>query len=335
MSGTRQLSYFALGKEITKGSAVAATIRLSPDLDSAFRVDWMKTYHEGRRTGLRNPITYSTRQGEIVEVSYRTPSDTGVAFDELPYFLHFPAGGTAGTGGTVAVTWAWAWGGTATGTALAYTLEFGDDVQAYEAEYGQVRRLRMSGDAQGMTQLEADFFARQSTKTTATSLSTVDDVRIPAYLWTCAFATAGSGLAGASTTPNFLREWEAEWATGLVPHFYADGNDYFGQSVEAAPIEGTIRLVVDSNATAVTRFYDKGEAGTKDFLRLNATSASIIGGGTAYQATLEFALDYENVVPLGSEIDGVNTYEVTARLVDDVTWGKSVGATVVCNLASL
>lgn len=333
MSGIRQLSYFAIGKETTKGTPVAATIRLSPDLNSAFRVDWMKTYHEGRRTGLRNPITYSTRQGEMVEVSYRTLSDTGVAFDELPYFFHFPAGGTAGSG-TTAVTWGWQWGGTATGTALAYTIEFGDDVQCYEAEYGQVRRLRLSGDSQGMTQLEADFFARQSTKTTATSLSTVDDVRIPSYLWTAAFATAGSGLAAATAIPNFLREWEAEWTTGLTPHFYADGNDYFGKSVEGAAIEGSVRLVVDSNATAVSRFYDKGEAGTKDFLRL-AASGPAIGGGTAYQAILEYALDYQSVIPLGSEIEGVNTYEITAKLVDDVTWGKSVGATVVCNLASL
>src|SRR5512137_1105654 len=97
MAGTRQLSYFALGKESTKGTPVAATIRMSPDLSSAFTVDWMRTFHEGRRTGIRNPITYSTKQGEIVNITYRTLSDTGVAFSELPYFFHFPAGGTAAT----------------------------------------------------------------------------------------------------------------------------------------------------------------------------------------------------------------------------------------------
>lgn len=335
MSGTRLLSYMQIGKETTKGTAVPATFRLSPDLTSAYQVDWRKTYHEGRSTGFRNPVSYATRQGEHVNITYRSPDDTGIAFDELPYFFHFPAGGTAGTGST-AVVWSWAWGGTATGTALAYTIEYGDDVQNLEAEYCQVSRLRLrgSGDGASMTSLEADFFGRQSTKSTKTTLSTVDDVRIPGYLWTPAFATAASGLAAASTIPNFLREWGAEWTTGLVPHFYADGNDYFGQSQESAPVTGTVRLVVDSNATAVSQFYDKGEAGTIDFLRLVATGA-VIAGGSAYKAILEYALEYTNVVALGGEVDGVNTYEVSAKIVVDSTWGQAVGSTVTCNLASL
>ena len=333
MPGTRLLSYLQLGKETTKGTAVAATFRLSPDLDSAYSIDWMKTYHEGRATGYRNPVSYATQQGQIVAISYRTPDDTGIAFDELPYFLHFPQGGTAGTGST-AVTWGWAWGGTATGTALAYTIEFGDDTQEFEAEYCQVRHINIRGSREGMTTLSADIFGRQSTKSTKTTLATVDDVRIPGYLWTLSHATAASGLAAASVIPNFLREWEADWDTGLVPHFYNDGTAVFGQSVESAPVTGTVRLVVDSNSTAITQYYDKGAAGTVDFARLKATGP-VIAGGTAYSALFEFGLEYTNVQPLGSEIDGVNTYEIEARIVSDATWGQAIGSTVVCNQTAL
>lgn len=333
MPGVRLLSYLQLGKETTKGTAVAATKMMHPDLSSAYDIDWGYTLHEGRFPGSRANVTYGTRQMERVDIAYRTPDDTGVAFDELPYFFIFPGGGTAGTGST-AVTWAFAWGGTAAGSAVSYTVEFGDDVQNFEAEYVQATRLHVSASSEGMTNLEADLVGRQSTKSTKTSLSADSDVRMPGYLWVPAFATAFSGLNAASTTTNFLREWEADWTTGLVPHFYNDGLDYFGQIVESAPVRGTVRLVVDSNSTAVSQFYDKGEAGTVDFLRMAATGPTI-AGGTAYKSILEFALLYTDVTPIGGEIEGVNTYEIEAEIVFDATGGKAIGGTVINNLASL
>ena len=332
MAGSRALSYLQLGKEVTKGTGVAATYMLSSDISGAFTVDWGYTWHEGRSVATRNPVSYGTRQYERVAISYRTPDDTGVAFNDLPYFIVQPAGGTAGTGGT-AWTWSGSWGGTAAGSALSYTLEYGDDVQEFEAEYCHPTRMRFGAGADNMTTMEADFFGRQSTKSTKTALSPVDAVRIPGYLWSPRFATVGSALSTAAAVPNFLREWEAEWTTGWMPHFYADGADYFGQALESASVAGTVRLVVDSNATAISQFYDKGEAGTKDFLRLQAIGGAL--GSTAYTAIFEFALFYENVTPLGGEVDGQNTYEVEARIVYDSTWGKSHAATAVCGVASL
>lgn len=332
MPGVRLLSYFQIGKETTPGTAVAASRRMDPDLSSAFTVDWMKTFHDGRQTGARTPVSYATQQGTMVNINYRTPDDTGIGFDQLPYFLHFPGGGTAGTGAT-AVTWGFAWGGTATGSALAYTIEFGDDVQNYEAEYCQAQTLRMSAEPSGLTQLEAEFFGRQSTKSTKTTLSAVSPVRIPGYLWKPRFATAQSGLAGASDVSNLLVGWNAEWTTGLVPRKYQDGLAYFGQSVEAAPVRGTLSLTVESSSTAVSQFYDKAAADTVDFVQLKATGPTL--GGSSYSAQLQFAVIYREVQPLGGESDGVNLYNVTAEIVNDSTWGQSIGATVVCGLASL
>jgi hypothetical protein len=321
-----------LGKETTSLTPVAATRMFHPDLSSAFSVDWGYTFHEGRQTGTRTNISYGTRQMERVDITYRTPDDTGVAFDELPFAL-LGGGGTAATGST-AFVWSDAWGGTAAGTNATFTAEFGDDVQNFEAEGVRATRVRMSASQDGMTQLEMDLVGRQSTKSAKTAVTAVDPERIPGHLWVPSFATAASGLAAASAVPNFLREWEAEWMTGWEPHFYADGNDYFGQWVESGAVEGDVRLIVDSNATAVSQFYDKGEAGTVDFLRLIA-EGSTLGGGTAYTSIREFALIYENVTPLGGEVEGVNTYEVEARVVYDATWGQSIGGTTYNALADL
>jgi hypothetical protein len=292
----------------------------------------MKSFHDSRQTGARTPVSYATQQGTMVTINYRTPDDTGIGFDQLPYFFHFPGGGTAGTGST-AITWGFALGGTATGSALAYTIEYGDDVQEYEAEYCQVRTIRMSAEPSGLTMLEAEFFGRQSTKSTRTALSALTPVRIPGYLWKPRFATAQSGLSGASDIPNFLVGWNAEWTTGLVPRKYQDGLSYFGQSVEAAPVRGTLNLTVESNSTAVSQFYDKGAADTVDFVQLRATGPAL--GVSNYSAQLQFAVIYRDVQPLGGESDGVNLYNVTAEIVNDPTWGQSIGATVVCAATAL
>lgn len=332
MPGVRLLSHFQIGKETTKGTAVAATRRFAPDLNSAFTIDWMKTYHEGRATGTRNPISYSTQQGTMVTINYRTVDDAGISYDDLPYFLHFPSGGTAGSGST-AITWTNAWGGTATGSALSYTIEFGDDTQSYEAEFCQARTISISAEPSGLTQLQADFFGRQSTKSSKTSLTLPNPVAIPGYLWQVRFATAQSGLSAASDIPNFLVGWDANWTTGLVPRMYNDGLAYFGQTVEAAPVAGTLHLMVESNSTAITQFYDKAYAGTIDFVQMKATGPTL--GASNYSSQFQFAVEYENVVPLNSEADGVNIYDVTARLVYDSTWGKSVEAVTVCSTTSL
>ena len=333
MAGSRSLSYFQIGTEgATRGTPVAATRQLYPDVSSAFNVDWGYTFHEGRVSATRTPISYGTRQYERIEINYRTPDDTGISFDELPFLLQFPAGITPS--GSTAITWAFSNGGTATGTAASYTIEFGDDVQAYEAEYAMASRIRLSGDADGMTQAEADFFGRQATKATKTAFSPLSPVSIPSYLWTVAFGTAFTALDAATAVPNFLREWELEYTTGWMPHFYADGADYFGQALESGHVMGNVRLVVDSNSTAVSQFYDKGAAGTTDFVRLEATGATI-AGGTAYSAILETAVVWDNVTPLGSEIDGENTYEVEGTIIYDATGGQSIGGTVVCTTTGL
>jgi hypothetical protein len=334
MSGARLLSYFQLGKETTKGTAVAASRRFSPSLDSAFKVDWMKTYHEGRSTGVRTPISYSTQQGTLVTLTFGTLGDTGVGFDELPIFLIFPGGGTAGAGAT-AVTWGHAWGGTAAGSAITYTAEYGDDVQEYEAEYCFAKSINISAALGGLTQLSVEMVGRQSTKSTKTALDSVQPVRIPSYLWKPKFSTAQSTLTAASTVPNFLKSWDATWTTGLQESFYMDGNAYFGQSQESAPVRGTLHMVVASNSTAVSQFYDKGAAGTVDFVRLAATGPTIAASGTAYLAQFDFAVEYREVQMISGDEEGENLYDVQAEIVYDNTWGQSIGGTVINNLVNL
>jgi hypothetical protein len=330
--GSQLFSLFQTGKETTKGTAVAATRQWYPDGTGIIEIDPMLAMRRGNR-GTRTQLAAAATRGVAVNLSYRSNSDIGVAYDELVFALNFAGGGTAGTGASADKSWTWAAGGTATTNPQSYTIEVGDDVQFWEFEYSQARAFTLSAAVGEMTQLEMDFFARQPTKTTKTSLSANTAVRIPGNLWKPSFGTAQAELGTATPVTNFLLDWSAEITTGLTPRFYQDGNAYFGQSAESIPVSGIVTLHVESTSQAVSQFYDKWYAQTMDFLQLKATGPTL--GSSTYSAALQFALIYTDVKPIASEQDGVNIYEITAETAIDSTWGQSMGGTVVNSIAAL
>lgn len=334
MPGTQIFTKFQTGREATAGTAVAATRQWYPDGTGVINIDSMLAEHAGGR-GVYNPLTFHTSKGVGVQLNYRSLEEVGVAWDELPFFFNQAGGATAGTGSSADKSWTWAAGGTAAMSPRAYTIEAGDDTQFYEFEYGQISEFTLSASQDGLTQVEANWFARQPTKTTQTALTPNTALRIPGKLWQPKFATAQSGLSGASVQSNFLVSWSWKVVTGLIPRFYQDGTTYFGQSAQTA-ISGEISLVVESTATAVSQFYDKWNPGgtpTLDFIQLAATGPAL--GSSTYSATLQAAVNYVDVKPIGSESDGVNLYSVTARTVYDSTWGQSMGGTIVNSIAAL
>lgn len=333
MPGTQLFTYLQLGKESSAGTAVAATRLFYPDGTGLWGLDRMRTRHDSANRGTRTNRTHVTQQGVVLNIPFRTAQDVGVSFDELIYPFSQLKGGVTGTGGAADKTWTFTPSQTGSNAQESYTIEFGDDTQEYEAEYCQASDWTLSAGADDLTQLEMNWFGRQSTKSTKTAVTANNGVKIPGYLWKIRFATAQSGLAGASDQTNFLVGWSLNVQTGLVRRKYQDGNAYFGQTVEAAPIIGTLDLVVESTSTAVSQFYDKAAADTNDFIQLKATGPTL--GGSNYSAQIQMCVSYDDPEIIGAESDGVNLYNVKAHLMYDATWTNSIVGTIVNSLASI
>lgn len=333
MPGTQLFTYLQLGKESTAGTAVAAARMLYPDGTGLWGLDRMRTRHDGANRGTRTNRTHVTQQGVVLNIPFKTAQDVGVAFDELIYPFCQIKGGVTGSGGAADKTWTFTPNQTSANSPESFTAEFGDDIQEYEAEYVQASDWTLSAGVDDLTQLEMNLFGRQSTKSTKTSVSANNGVKIPGYLWTIKFATAQSGLAGASVQSNFLTGFSLNVQTGLVRRKYQDGAAYFGQTVEAAPIIGTLDLQVESTATAVSQFYDKAAADTNDFVRLKATGPAL--GGSNYSAQIDLCVSYDDPEVIGAESDGVNLYNVKAHLMYDPTWANAIVGTIVNSLASI
>lgn len=334
--GTQIFTLLQMGKETTAGTSVAATKIWYPDGTGLVDIDSMLALHRGNR-GTRTKLSYATSKGTMVKIPYRANPDYGVAWDELPHvFGQIAPIGTA-TGATADKTWTVTPSQTGANAAgSAYTIEYFDDIQAYEVEACQASSFTLSASEDSMTGLSIDWFGRQSTKTTKTTLTPINPVRIPGYLWKPTWFTTFAGLGTATANSSILTDWSLTINTGLVPQNYQDGFGYYSEAVQAEEFSGQLTFHVVSSATAVSQFYDNwnpGGAPTMDFMQLKAVGPAL--GSSNYTATMQMALLYTNVKPIGSEQNGVNLYEVTAELAYDATSTKSFAGTVICSIATI
>lgn len=330
--GTQIFTGFQTGKETTAGTTVAATRQWYGQGTGEVAIDDMLALHRGNRN-TRTQLAYATSKGVSVDISFQSDTDIGLAYDELPFVFSQLKGGLSGVGGGADKVWTLAPSQTAANAQESYTIEVYDDIQEYEFGYCQLHDFTISAAFDGMTQFSGNWFGRQPVKSTKTAVTANTAVRIPGYLWLPRFATAQSGLAGASDSLNFLVDWSANHQTGLTRRFYQDGLAYFGQSVEALEQTATVTLHVESTALAVSEFYDKKRAQTVDFMQLKCTGPAL--GGSNYAVTLQYALLYTDVKPIASASDGVNLYEITAESVIDPTWATNFAATSTNSIATI
>lgn len=333
--GVQPFTALTIGKESSAGTSVATTRELYPDGTGFFTPELMLSFHEGANRGLRTNITHATKLGVGAQIPYRTNPDVGVAYDELIYYFNglVASGGTA-TGTAANKTWTYTAAQTAVYTPDTFTLEVGDDVQAWEVEYGFATGFSLSSDggSSSLTQGSIDWVGRQSTKVTATSVSGNNSVKIPAKTWTLKHASAQSGLAGASAVDN-LAAWTLTVDTGLRPRRTQNGQYYFTDVVSSGFLSGTLEFDIHGDSAAVTEYWDKWQAQTLSFARLANTGPSL--GTATYSAQIDLGLLYESVEPIAAEDEGVNIWRVRARLAYDSTWTNSLVATVVNSLATV
>ncbi len=330
--GTQLFTYLSTGKESTAGTSVATTRQWYGQGSGELDIDDMLALHRGNR-GTRTNLAYATSKGTMSHIAYQSDTDIGAGYNELIFALTQLKGGMSAVGASADKTWTCAPSQTGANAQETYTIEVGDDVQEYEVPNCGATDFTISASRDGLTELSINWVGRKAVKSTKTTLAANTDVRIPGKLWIPRWATAQSGLAGASDTLNFLQDWSVTHQTGLVARMYQDGREDFGQLVEALPQTAVVTFHVESTAFAVSEFMDKKRAKTVDFMQLSATGPAL--GGSNYSAQLQYALLYTDVKAIASVDEGVNLYEIAAETVIDPTWATNFGGVIVGSLTAL
>lgn len=328
MAGVRIFTYANIAKETTRGTPVAPTRKLyaAGTWDEQLGLN----FHEGENRGTRTRITRATQTTEDVAVAMDFAE--GVAYDELPYAFAALSGGDTGTGAGADKTWTMTVAQAAANNPDSFTLDVGDDVQNWRLQYVMWTTIRLAAARGGLTTMQLDGFAQRAIKTAKATPANNQAVKIAGSLWTLKFASSIAGLGAASVQSNFLLDWSLDVTTGLRWRHYQDGNLYGSQHVET-DIEGTLSLTVESTALAVSEIYDKWKAQTVDYVRLKATGPAL--GGSNYSAQIDLPIIWDDPGPLDGEDEGINLYNVTARLAYDDTSAASIAPVFVNSIAAL
>jgi hypothetical protein len=335
--GGRTFSKIQWGKETTSGSAVAADTMLLGAEIPPINPDRVPTWPEDNM-GVRARSSRAIFYQYLAQNTIRIPQGY---FQALPMILSCGLKGTVTPAEQTAsqndMKWDHSPSLTATNSLNSITLEAGDDTQAYEIEYVQFERIRLSGViAQGPeaspVEIEADYYGRQVTPTDFSSVAVPAVTPINAKLsqmWIdSTFATAG-------TTPvtNILRSWELELLTGAHPKFFGSGNIYF-DTHDQGYIEALLTMVLEGSSSADAEF-DKFQLGTEQVIRIKIDSGVQIGTGVNHSLTFDLWGAWEHVTPLSGEDKGNNLHAVLFHGLYDQTAGDLLDINVITNVAAI
>ena len=202
-----------------------------------------------------------------------------------------------------------------------FTIEYGDNTQAYETEYCFITRLVIEGSANGVCTFTADITGRQQSDASFTGSLTAQSVqRFPFNLAKCHFDTSWANLGNTQKT-GFVRSFTWTLETMFSAFQTADGALYFS-SVSESPKAPTLALALKRGSDADTqRGYH--EARTTTFIRLDLLGQTELDSGQSNPPYLRLdgAYRYETWPDLGED-EGSSIENPTAVGVYDSTGGK-------------
>ena len=333
-TGVLPLTFLQLGKETTAGTAVVTTRELYPSPVGYFDPGVMVSHHEGSQRGTFSNVTHGTVIGYRPTIGFASEPSTGLSFDDLVYPMSQLASGLTGTGTLANKTWA-ASSAQTSHTFDTFTANLGSNQQALEVEYCFATGFSISmGDQEGLTQWGMDLVGRQTTKVTVDTVAANNAVKVTNAAWTIKYATAQSGLTGASALANTLRSFSLDVVLPQRPQFYGDGNLYFGQGLASENLGGTLTMVWDTTDDAEVQ-YDRMLTQSTSFFRLK-NAGPTLGGGT-YEVGIDVAVIWgpSGVKLNDGEIDGVSTTTLVGDIVYDSTWAEALLMDTVNSLSAV
>jgi len=334
--GERAFSKLQYGKETNRGTAVAATKTILGTVPPV-KADRKPIYPEvnvGLRARAVNSVIYETLVRDTLKVDYGY-------FQILPMLLTCGLKGGVVAGEVTPAQGDYLWTCTPSLTSAnapdSITLEMGDDVQAFEAEYIMFERLKFSGavDQSGgaaPVAIEADYFGRQLSISTFTgSLALTVPEYMNAKLARFYLDTAWAGV-GTTEKTNILRAFDFEILTGVHPVMAGSGFKYFNTYQEGI-IDVMATFTLEGNAAA-DAIWDAMNSQALQIVRL-AINGAQIGTGTTYNLSLDIGGTWEEVIPLASSDRGDNLHTAILHGKYDATGAKLLQALCTTNAASI
>lgn len=313
-AGLKALRKIQLGKETNHGVAVAATARLIGTLGMALDMQLFKP--EDQETGLLSSFMRSYPAGYVANL----PFESDANYEQLMYMLAMTIiGGVAPTGAGPYV-WTYSPNLSSANNPDSFTIEYGDDVQAFESAFCYGKDLGISGMLDEAVKVKSALVGKGMDTTTFTGALTNPLVLTPVLTNTGKFymdtTFAGIGVTQKTAT---LVDFDWKLSEGITPIKYVDGNLGFTDRAEKKRhVELNLTLAFDTSAlTLFTAF--KASPQTASYVALKFTGPAITGGtdGLILQGCFTVA-EYPTI----EERDGQDVVKLKLTSQYDATSGK-------------
>ena len=279
VAGLRALRRIQLVVESTPGNAVTtATARLIGTMGMK------QTQKYYRPSNLETGKLSDYERTAIIGVMAELPFESDANYEQLGYLLNMAVmSGITGSGPTDSqYVWTYKPNLTALNSPTTYTIQYGDDLQAFLSAFCFATDLEISGSIDEAVKVKASLVGDYVRTGTFTSLSNPTALN-PVVVGTgklyidSSWATLGNTekLAG---FVDFSYKITAESGTGITPVKYANGSIYYTDRAEKKRhIELNATLAFNANAVTLWTAYT---AQTPIFIRLKFTGPLI--GATAH-----------------------------------------------------
>lgn len=336
MMGERALTKIQFGIESVRGTALAA--------DTMFIAQTQPVTPDRRVRYI--PANLGVRSAEVdTEIDEYLVRQT-LRFDHL-YFQALPALFSCGVKGSISPSeqtvgegdqlWTFDPSETAANAPDSMTLEVGDDVQAYEAEFVMFERFHIAGQVNqdggdAAVTMDADFFGRQWSPISFTGgLSVPAANYLNAKLARFYLDTTWAGVGGTEKS-DILRAFDVEILTGVHPVFAGSANRYFntyGEGVLAVMANFTFEGNSDADA-----IWDSWRSQALQVVRLEISGPQI-GSGEDNKLTIDIGGTWEEVVPMAEDDRGNNLHTAILHGMYDATGAKQLALSTITDVAAI
>lgn len=310
------------GQETTAGTAVPSTTTLP---SFAFRpaMGYLEVVQPEEERGSLAAYHRNYVASELVEGTLEGEA----TFEEItiPLCMAIEDANGAATSTEAGSSYRWSFepnwtSGNSPGT---WTLEYGDDTQAWETEYVFGSGLTISGSVEEAWTLSCDVAGRANTSTTftgspVTSGYTIETILMQKSKLYMADDTSSDLTTSDQVSGAFL---DFEWSLPdhYAPRFTGDGNLYFSgvRESKVAP-ELTVSLVVDSNTKS--QITQKYENQTRQIVWIEGIGSTISGSYDKY-VKIKGAYAITDLSELSDE-DGDTTITLTMTGEYSSKWGS-------------
>lgn len=344
----RQATKIQIGKELTRGTAVAATRRILTEGATFRNLESLKTFENQIQGTLAMSATPPVVTRNHTEFELTMPLD----FEQvLLALLSGMKGGVTPTTPGTGEGRLWTFTPAVASDPLpdTYTIEFSEaDMDAspnalgLEAPYGFATSIQITGSEDSLPELSIGMVARQTSLAVATAAISLPTVSYsPNARWGIYIDSAWAGLGGTQITGQIMGfQWTFDGF--LRPVYRLDNRsalDFARYEFKPRNVDLTLDTMLDAASGGLVPTEDSLKtAGTKRFVRVELTGDAFVAPDTGLNRFVRLDGCYVHAEDSMQERGGENEGNVTNRLhltgFYDSTQAQDVEVVVQNNLAS-